>query len=100
MADYPLPTGFGLEPQVVADFLVEELVNPGADDIALRMALGVEGQKKLVEITIPRLVNSVVVRDMIANIKPLANVLAVGEFRMSARIEVRNRGEARSDTWP
>ena len=97
LSDYPLPQGFGLEPQVVADFLVAELTKRGTDDIALRLALGVEGQKRLVEIAIPRLVNSAVVRDMIANIQPLANVLSVGEFRMSARVVVQNRGAARSD---
>lgn len=97
LSDYPLPQGFGLEPQVVADFLVAELTTRGTDDIALRLALGEEGQKKLVEIAIPRLVNSVVVRDMIENIQPLANVLSVGAFRMSARVVVQNAGEARSD---
>ena len=97
LSDYPLPKGFGLEPQVVADFLVAELTKRGAGDIALRLTLGDEGQKKLVEIAIPRLVNSVVVRDMIANIQPLANVLAVGQFRMSARVVVQNRGEARGE---
>lgn len=96
-ADYPLPKGFGLEPQVVADFLVEELTTRATDDIALRLAMGPEGQKKVIEVAIPRLVNSVVVRDMIAKIKPLANVLAVGDFRISARVVVTNLGAARSD---
>lgn len=97
LTDYPLPSGFGLEPQVVADFLAAELVKRGTDDIALRMALGRDGQRKLIEIAIPRLVNSTVVRDMISNIKPLANVLAVGGFRMAARVVVVNRGQARRD---
>ncbi len=97
LSDYPLPSGFGLEPQVVADFLVVELTKRGTDDIALRMALGAEGQKNMVKIAIPRLVNSVVVREMIAKIQPLANVLSVGAFRKSARVVVQNGGAARAD---
>ena len=97
LTDYPLPTGFGLEPQIVADFLTDELTTRAKDNIALRLALGTDGQKKLIEIAIPRLVSSAVVRDMIKNIKPLANVLSVGEFRLAARVVVVNRGDARSD---
>ncbi|OZA00263.1 MAG: hypothetical protein B7Y02_18660, partial [Rhodobacterales bacterium 17-64-5] len=97
LSDYPLPRGFGLEPQVVADFMVVELTKRGTDDIALRLALGPDGQRELVDIAIPRLVNSVVVRDMITNIKPLANVLSVGAFRISGRVVVKNAGDARSD---
>lgn len=96
VTDYPLPKGFGLEPQIVADFLVVELTNRATDDIALRLALGTDGQRKLIDIAIPRLVNSVVVRDMIANIEPLKNVLSVGEFDAAARIVVRNSGAART----
>lgn len=97
LAEFPLPQGFGLEPQEVAEFLTVELTTRANDDIALRLGLGTDGQKKLVEIAIPRLVNSVVVRDMIANIKPLANVLSVGDFRLAGRVLVVNRGDARSD---
>jgi len=96
-ADYPLPKGFGLEPHIVADFLVAELTTRATDDIALRLAMGPDGQKKVIEVAIPRLVNSVVVRDMIANIEPLANVLSVGNFRMSARVVVTNNSVARTD---
>jgi hypothetical protein len=96
-ADFPLPKGFGLEPQIVADFLVAELTTRATDDIALRLAMGTEGQKKVIEVAIPRLVNSVVVREMIAKIQPLANVLSVGNYRMSARVAVTNKGAARSD---
>lgn len=95
--EFPLPPGFGLEPQEVADFLVQELTMRATDDIALRLALGTDGQTKLIEVVIPRLVNSVVVRDMIAQIKPLANVLSVGAFRLSGRVVITNRGPARSD---
>jgi len=94
---FPLPPGFGLEPQEVADFMVKELTKRATDDIALRLALGTDGQTKLIEVVIPRLVNSVVVRDMIAEIKPLANVLSVGAFRLSGEVLITNRGQARQD---
>lgn len=97
LAEFPLPEGFGLEPQEVADFLVKELTVRATDDIALRLALGTDGQKKLIEVVIPRLVNSVVVRDMISQIKPLHNVLSVGAFRLSGQVLITNRGEARKD---
>lgn len=97
LSSYPLPTGFGIEPQEVADFLVAELISRATDDIALRLALGEDGQQKLIEIGIPRLVNSVVVRDMITQIKPLANVLSVANFRLSGQIAVTNKGAARQD---
>ena len=97
LAEFPLPQGFGLEPQEVADFLVLELTERATDDIALRLALGSDGQRRLIEVAIPRLVNAVVVRDMIAEIKPLHNVLSVGGFRLSGQVVITNRGDARSD---
>lgn len=97
LSAFPLPQDFGLEPQIVTDFLVEELTLRGKDDIALRLALGEDGQQLLADVVIPRLVSSVVVREMIAKIKPLANVLSVGSFRASARVVVSNAGAARSD---
>lgn len=97
LSEFPLPKDFGLEPQIVADFLVEELTRRGTEDIALRFALGESGQEKLAEIVIPRLVSPALVRAMIARIEPLANALSVGSFRLTARVAVRNSGPARSD---
>lgn len=97
LSDFPLPSDFGLEPQVVADFMIQELTRRSENDIAMRLALGDDGQKKLAEIVVPRLVSSAVVREMIARIKPLADVLAVGTFRASALVVVRNAGAARDD---
>jgi hypothetical protein len=93
LAEYPLPSGFGLEPQVVSDYLVEELTKRAQEDIALRLALGTGGQTKLVQIVIPRLVSSTVVHDMVRDIKPLANVLSVADFRKSAKVVVTNHGK-------
>lgn len=97
LSDFPLPSGFGLEPQVVADFMIQELTRRSENDIAMRLALGDDGQKKLAEIVVPRLVSSAVVREMISKIKPLADVLAVGTFRASGHVVVRNAGAARGD---
>lgn len=97
LSTYMLPRGFGLEPQEVADFLTAELTKRAEDDIALRLALGAEARQKLIDVGIPRLVSSTVVRDMIRDIPPLANVLAVADFKMAAQVVVSNAGAARQD---
>jgi hypothetical protein len=97
LAQFELPSGFGLDPQEVADFLVKDLTKRAETDIAVRLAMGPEAQARLIEIGIPRLVSSTVVRDMIRDIPPLARVLSVAEFKIAARITIANRGEARSD---
>ena len=97
LSPYLLPRGFGLDPQLVADFLATELVKRAEDDIALRLALGTEARDKLIEIGIPRLISSTVVRDMIRDIPPLANVLSVADFKMAAQVVVTNTGTARQD---
>lgn len=97
LAEFPLPKGFGLDPQEVADFLVDDLTERAETDIALRLAMGSQGQLRLIEVGIPRLVSSVVVRDMIREIKPLADVLSVGAFKVAARVVVRNLAQDRKD---
>lgn len=97
LAQFQLPRGFGLEPQEVADFLVSNLTKRAETDIALRLAMGTEEQTRLIEIGIPRLVSSSVVRAMIRDIPPLAKVLSVAEFKIAARVTVANRGAARTD---
>jgi hypothetical protein len=97
LSTFLMPAGFGLEPQVVSDFLAAELIRRAEDDVALRLTLGTVAQKKLVEIGIPRLVSSTVVRDMIRDIKPLAEVLSVGQFKMAAEVVVYNKGRENTD---
>ena len=97
LSEYPLPAGFGIEPQEVSDFLVKELIQRAEDDIALRLSLGEKGKQQLIEIVIPRLVSSTVVRDMVANIRPLANVLSVADFRLAARVVITNRAAGAKD---
>lgn len=97
LSDYPLPSGFGVQPQEVADFLAAELAERVMNDIALRVALGEEGQQRLIEIGLPRLVSTTVVQDMIQDIPPLARVLSMAEFRMAAQVVVRNSGPNRPD---
>ena len=84
VTDYPLPTGFGIEPELVAEFLSASLQKRAGEDIALRFSLGTEGLKRLQEIALPRLMNVVVVRAMIRDVKPLSDLLAVGAFRRAA----------------
>lgn len=97
LAPFQLPTGFGLEPQEVADYLVADMTKRAENDIALRLAMGTEAKTQLIEIGIPRLVTASVVRNMIEDIPPLARVLSVAEFKMAARVVVTNAGAARQD---
>ena len=97
LAQFQLPSGFGLEPQEIADFLVSNLTKRAETDIALRLAMGTDEQARLIEVGIPRLVSSSLVRDMIRDIPPLAKVLSIAEFRIAARVTVANRGAARTD---
>ena len=97
LAEFQLPGSFGLEPQEVADFLVGKLTKRAETDIALRLAMGTEGQSRLIDLVIPRLVSPSVVREMIRDIPPLAKILSVAEFKFTGRIKVTNRGAARND---
>ncbi len=97
VTDYPLPAGFGIEPELVAEFLSASLRKRAGEDIALRFSLGTEGLKRLQEIALPRLMNVVVVRSMIRDVKPLNDLLAVGDFRRAAQIVVTNAGAAATD---
>jgi hypothetical protein len=97
LAPFQVPSGFGLDPKEVADFLVKDLTKRAETDIAVRLAMGTQGQEQLIKVGIPRLVSLTVVRDMIRDIPPLAKVLSVAEFKIAARITVANRGAARSD---
>lgn len=94
LADYPLPDGFGLAPQEVSDFLVAEMQERVLGDVAMRLILGTDNQQKLHDVIIPRLLNAGVIRKMIKEVQPLADVLSIGQFKSTARIVVRNDGAA------
>lgn len=92
LSDFPLPQGFGVEPQMVSDFLVSEMQKRAVADVALRITLGNDGRQKLHDVVIPRLVSAGVIRNMIVDVQPLADVLAVSRFKSVARIVVSNGG--------
>lgn len=94
LADYPLPDGFGVAPKEVSDFLVSEMQERVLADIAMRLVLGTDNQQKLHDVVIPRLLNAGVIRKMIEEVQPLADVLSIGQFKSTARIIVRNDGAA------
>lgn len=94
LTDYPLPSGFGVAPQEVSDFLVAEMQKRVLTDIAMRLVMGNDGQQKLHDVVIPRLLNAGVIRRMIEEVQPLADVLSIGQFKSTARIVVRNDGAA------
>ncbi|MCB1516559.1 MAG: hypothetical protein KDJ19_02940 [Hyphomicrobiaceae bacterium] len=92
--DYPLPSGFGVAPQEVSDFLVAEMQGRVLTDVALRLVMGSDNQQKLHDVVIPRLINAGVIRKMIGAVQPLADVLSLGQFKSTAQIKVHNGGTA------
>ncbi|MCB9992717.1 MAG: hypothetical protein H6873_03555 [Hyphomicrobiaceae bacterium] len=92
LADYPIPGGFGVAPQEVSDYLVTEMQKRSLNDIALRLVLGNDTQQKLHDVVIPRLLNAGVIRTMIGEVQPLADVLSIGQYKSTAEIAVRNDG--------
>lgn len=79
--DFPVPTGFGIDPSRVAGFMAEQLAQRLDDDIALRLALKADTLKKVKEIVLPRLMNVVVVQAMMRDIPELSAILDLGAFR-------------------
>lgn len=79
--DYPIPDGFGVDPELVAGFMAERLVQRLDDDIALRLTLKPDARKSVREIVIPRLMNVVVVEAMMKEIPELSAMLELGAIR-------------------
>ena len=90
VADFPLPEDFGLEPLGFSAYLSQTLQDGARGDVALRVTLGADAVVDLIEIGVPRLVNSGMVRRMTEDYPPLADLLAVSRIAASATIEVRN----------
>ncbi len=92
LSAFPLPKGFGLEPKVVSDYLVGEMRERAASDVAMRLTLGPDAQNKLHDIIIPRLLTTSIITSMIRNVPPLADVLSVGNYHAFAQVTLTNRG--------
>lgn len=86
--EYPIPEGFGVDPNMVASFMAERLTQRLDDDIALRLTLKPDARKSVKEIVIPRLMNVVVVEAMMKEIPELSAMLELGAIRRTVTGQV------------
>lgn len=79
--EYPVPEGFGIDPERVANFMLDQLIRRLDQDVALRLTLKGDTKKKVEELVLPRLMNVVAVQAMMHEIPELAAVLDLGAVR-------------------
>lgn len=92
--DFPIPDGFGIDPDRVAAFMSKQLQDRVDQDVAMRIALKPEVLKKVKELVLPRLMNVVVVQSMMHDIPELSAILNLGAFRRSAEGTVTSEADA------
>lgn len=90
VAAFPLPEDFGLEPSGFSAYLTQTLQDRAREDIALRVTIGTDAVAELVDIGVPRLVTTGMVRRMTEDYPALADILAMSQIAASATIEVSN----------
>lgn len=86
--DYPVPAGFGIDPNRVAGFMAEKLQQRVDDDIAMRLSLKPDELRKVKEIVLPRLMNVVVVQAMMKEIPELSAILELGDVQLTVSGQV------------
>jgi len=91
--EFLLPSGFGLEPKRVAEFMARELQERLAEDVAIRMTLKSDVMKKVEDIVLPRLMNVVAVQAMMKGIPELSAILDVGSFRRTLQGTVHSAAD-------
>ncbi len=79
--DFPVPNGFGIDPNRVAGFMADQLRQRLDNDLGIRLTLKANVIKKVKEFALPRLMNVVVVKSMMRDIPELSAVLDLGAFR-------------------
>ncbi|MDR0809961.1 MAG: hypothetical protein LBE86_12690, partial [Gemmobacter sp.] len=79
--DFPVPAGFGIDPDRVAGFMAAQLTRRLNEDAALRLTLKSDVIKKVKDFVLPRLMNVVVVQAMMREIPELSAILDLGAFR-------------------
>lgn len=79
--EFPVPEGFGVEPDRVSGFLLDQLTERLDQDVALRLTLKEDMKTKVKDLVLPRLMNVVVVQAMMHDIPELAAVLDLGAVR-------------------
>ena len=92
--DFPIPQGFGLDPERVAGFMADELGNRLKDDLAIRITLKADVLKKVREIVLPRLMNVVAVNAMMHDIPELSAILDIGAFKRTVQGTIRSANDA------
>lgn len=93
--DFPVPPGFGIDPDRVAGFMAKELQDRLRDDVAIRLTLKSDAVQKVKDIVLPRLMNVVVVRAMMHDIPELSAVLDLSAFRRTVSGTVVSRNAAK-----
>ena len=58
VSDFQLPTGFGIDPNVVATYRSDAMQLRAEGDVALRLGMAAEGLAQRTDVPIPRLVNT------------------------------------------
>lgn len=92
--DFPIPQGFGLDPERVAGFMADELGNRLKDDLAIRITLKADVLKKVREIVLPRLMNVVAVNSMMHDIPEMSAILDIGAFKRTVQGTIRSAKDA------
>jgi hypothetical protein len=92
--DFPVPDGFGIDPDRVAGFMADQLQKRMNDDVAIRLMLKSDTLKKVQTIVLPRLMNVVVVQSMMHDIPELSAILELANFRRSVTGTIRSAADA------
>jgi len=92
--DFPIPQGFGLDPERVAGFMADELGNRLKDDLAIRITLKADVLKKVRDIVLPRLMNVVAVNSMMHDIPELSAILDIAAFKRTVQGTIRSAKDA------
>lgn len=93
--DFPVPQGFGINPDRVASFMADQLKQRLDDDVAIRLTLKSDVMKKVKDIVLPRLMNSVVVDAMMHDIPELSAILYISSFRRTLMGTLRSASNAK-----
>ena len=94
--DFPTPPDMGVDPARVAGYMAKELQQRVDDDLGIQLTLKSEAVKKVKEIVLPRIMNSVVVEAMMQDIPELSALLNLGSFRRTVSGSVTS-GNAADD---
>lgn len=79
--NFKLPASFDLDPAEISDQLSAELSLRAQQDFAIRTLLGTEGQTKVADLVVPRLLNASVIRRLIEDVESLGTVISVAEYK-------------------